>query len=209
MNEIIETPFLLIFWGALWLVACVICGVWWIDRNGPKVPPLPPLKPINYYPRPRRKEQGAILLTTVFLCLILGFTMASYLSFLNSDLKANFRSQVWNGVLPIAEGGIEEALTVLNQYADSTNNNLNDWKNVAEPQGWDRHGNVYSVNRTLGDGSYSVSFECTGNGFDITSIGSQPFQSDTISRTVIVSVIKTNSDDFTNGVYAVTNWSEQ
>jgi len=116
---------------------------------------------------------------------------------------------MWNEVLAIAEGGIDESMAQLNQYAESTNS-LDLWMTAAVSNGWDKSGDVYSIqNRPLGDGSYDVSCKVTGPTVEITSTGTLTRGSDTLTRTVIVSVQKTFDEYYTNGVFTLTKWSEQ
>src|SRR5713226_1613383 len=55
-----------------------------------------------------KSDNGSVLLVTMFICAILGFTMASYLLLIQSTLQASYRSDAWNSAMPIAEAGIEE-----------------------------------------------------------------------------------------------------
>jgi hypothetical protein len=61
------------------------------------------------------RNRGSVLLVTLVITGILGFTLASYLTLISSQNRAVTRSQTWNATIPIAEAGIEEAIAHLNK----------------------------------------------------------------------------------------------
>jgi hypothetical protein len=65
---------------------------------------------IRHVPR----EQGAILLASLFVVAVLGITLGSYLLLVRNDYVLTARSQYWNATLSLAEAGAEEALAQLN-----------------------------------------------------------------------------------------------
>jgi hypothetical protein len=60
------------------------------------------------------REQGAVLLASLFVVGVLGITLGSYLLLVRNDYVLTARSQNWNAALTVAEAGAEEALAQLN-----------------------------------------------------------------------------------------------
>jgi hypothetical protein len=60
------------------------------------------------------REDGAVLLASLFVVGILGVTLGSYLLLVRNDYVLTARSQHWNATLAVAEAGAEEALAQLN-----------------------------------------------------------------------------------------------
>src|SRR5213592_3469654 len=96
------------------------------------------------------RAQGSVLLVTLLTSVILGIGLASYLMLVSNQNYSTMRSLAWNSATPLAEAGIEEALTHLN---DDTSLTVNDWTTL-QINGQ----TVYRKRRNLGDvGSfYSV-----------------------------------------------------
>jgi hypothetical protein len=92
-------------------------------------------------------NQGNALIVTMVTIGIIGTMLASYLSLTSSQNLSVTRSQMYNGIIPVAEAGIEEALTHL-YYAGITN---------LASDGWTSNNNVFTKERTIGDGRYVVS----------------------------------------------------
>ncbi len=106
----------------------------------------------------RRSEQGALLPMVLFSCLIIGITLAAYLNLASSQHRAVVRSESWNSAIPVAEAGLEEALTQL--HLNRTNLTANNWLTAANglslSNGVSLAGKHYYVNRTLNHGRYLV-----------------------------------------------------
>src|SRR5258705_13751544 len=60
------------------------------------------------------REQGAVLLASLFVVGVLGISLGSYLLLVRNDYVLTARSQNWNAALVVAEAGAEEALAQLN-----------------------------------------------------------------------------------------------
>src|SRR5437899_1413239 len=60
------------------------------------------------------REQGAVLLASLFVVAVLGITLGSYLLLVRNDYVLTARSQYWNATLAVAEAGVEEAMAQLN-----------------------------------------------------------------------------------------------
>lgn len=58
-----------------------------------------------------KKTSGNVLFGTLFVTGIICLYMGSYLTLVRSENQTTRRSQTWNMAIPIAEAGIEEALT--------------------------------------------------------------------------------------------------
>jgi hypothetical protein len=72
-------------------------------------------------------ESGGALLLVLLSCTIMGITLGSYLQYTSTQSKSIMRSQAWNAAIPVAEGGVEEALAHINDSAIGTNLALNGW----------------------------------------------------------------------------------
>jgi len=98
----------------------------------------------------RRQEDGNILLVTLVTCLIIGFSLASYLTLVSFQNYSTMRSLAWNSALPIMEAGVEEALTHLH-HAGLTNLSANGWTFVNG-----EFGGTYAKTRHMGDSYYQA-----------------------------------------------------
>src|SRR5215472_10342629 len=95
----------------------------------------------------RKREQGGALAVTLITCMVIGIVLASYLDLISSRYKITIRSQCWNGAIPVAEQGIEEALAHL--HDDSNAPSANNWT-----LGTISGQTEYAKQRTNADGSY-------------------------------------------------------
>ncbi|HEV2207439.1 MAG TPA: hypothetical protein VG167_01605 [Verrucomicrobiae bacterium] len=102
----------------------------------------------------RNSERGTVLMVTLFIAVMFGIFLFSYLNIVGQQKSVVSRSQAWNAALAIAEAGGEEALAQLNPgtplpaILDRT---ANGWGNPS--------GGIYGpVSRSLSGGSYSVCF---------------------------------------------------
>src|SRR5206468_3714171 len=59
-------------------------------------------------------QAGSVLMLTLFLAIILGTTLASYLYWVRTQNLLVSESQAWNSALAIAEAGIEEGMAQIN-----------------------------------------------------------------------------------------------
>lgn len=90
-----------------------------------------------------QSQGGSALLITIVTCAIIGLSLAAYLNLVKHQNLSTLRSLQWNSAIPIAEAGVEEALTHL--YHNPTNRSVNGWSLV---QG------LFTKERTLGDAKY-------------------------------------------------------
>jgi hypothetical protein len=91
-------------------------------------------------------QQGNALVITLVITAIIGTTLASYLRLAEYQNRSVVHSQYWNGGIPIAEAGIEEALAHLNKIGNG---------NRAQ-NGWIATNNTFYMARSLDAGRYQV-----------------------------------------------------
>jgi hypothetical protein len=139
----------------------------------------------------KKREQGSILVVTLFTGLAIGIVLASYLTLISSRYNLTARSMGWNAAMPVLEAGIEEALTHL--HDDSNSPSANGWMS-----GTINGLQVYTKERHFTDGSkfYVTIYNATANNPWIYSQGFVPSPLHTdqyISRTVRVGASNTPS----------------
>src|SRR6185436_16738160 len=61
------------------------------------------------------RESGHTLFVVMILCGIITAALGTYLNLASQEQKTLHRSYCWNAALPMAEAGVEEALSHLNQ----------------------------------------------------------------------------------------------
>src|SRR5574341_2493580 len=97
--------------------------------------------------------QGSALTATLLICTILAFLVGSYLCLTQTHCLSAARSQRWNQALVVAEGGVEEAMALLNSGVQAPNFAIFPWTSAG--------GGVFKndTNRPaskFGDGYYAV-----------------------------------------------------
>src|SRR5689334_22362160 len=79
----------------------------------------------------RRNElagvQGSTLAVTLILCTILATVFGSYFCMIQSQHVCVARSQYWNEAMTVAEGGVEEAMALLNSGVQAPNFAIFPW----------------------------------------------------------------------------------
>lgn len=113
--------------------------------------------------RSRSSRTGSILVVAICTTAIIGVALLSYMQITSNQHRMAVRSQVWNACIPIAEAGIEEALTHCTRNFLA---NLN-------TSGWELHGNNYVKENKVGAGEYRVTISQT-KPFEINSVGTLP-----------------------------------
>lgn len=139
-----------------------------------------------------RKNGGNVLFGVLFVTGIICLYMGSYLTLVRSENQITRRSLAWNMAIPIAEAGIEEALTQIQyNYPDLKENN--GWLKINDRYFW-------KTNRLNENQYYTVGIFIPGslNGNTNPVIVSQgfvrpPSQTNFISRTIRV---KTKLDGY-------------
>jgi hypothetical protein len=126
----------------------------------------------------RHNCSGSVLLTTLWTMLIVGAALYAYLQITSNQNHLVHRTQVWNSCIPVAEAGIEEALTHLTH--NPTNLVSNGWSSTSS--------NCVVRTNKLADGWFSVTVSTTNAPAVIISTGLQRLGGTAkyISRTVRV-----------------------
>jgi len=122
-------------------------------------------------------EQGSILLTTLIISGIIGVTLASYMIMMQAQNASVSRSQTWNSAIVTSEGGVEDALALLNNYGGSFEK-LTNWSSSASiaQDNWSAiGGNTYFVKRYVGNSYYNVYITNVNNAPVIRSEASVPW----------------------------------
>src|SRR2546421_1466617 len=89
---------------------------------------------------------GSTLMIVIVITGLVGFVLAAYLDLLCTQNSATMRSQAWNATIPVIEAGVEDAMTHLNTHGST---------NLA-CDNWNQSGNLYWIQRTIGDSYYVV-----------------------------------------------------
>ena len=125
----------------------------------------------------RIEERGSALLTSVILTGVMAVTLSSYLTLVKQERYSMSRSLAWNSVLPVAEAGIEEALTQINSH---------DMKLLAD-NGWAATGAFLTKTKSLG---YNQWWVCISTSLPPVLVAQgftqAPLRADNISRTIRV-----------------------
>lgn len=146
------------------------------------------------HPVPSAASQaGSVLVVALLIAMIIGITLATFMDLSSATHRAVVRSGVWNSCIPLAESGIEEALTHV--YLNSTN---------LESQGWTKStsgltftngptltGTVYYKTRSLNGGNFIAAIQ-SGASPTITVQGNLPkplSTTDMLNRTVQVRTV--------------------
>ena len=126
--------------------------------------------------RSRTSEQGNVLLTALILVGLVGLMATAYMKLASREHYLSARSQMWGSEIPIAEAGVEEAMTHIN--SGITNFGVN---------GWTLSGKVFARQRNLGDGYFYATIS-TALPPTLVSIGFGriPTQTNYTQRTVMV-----------------------
>jgi hypothetical protein len=100
----------------------------------------------------KKKESGNVLLVSIGITTVVGFTLAAFLTLTAGQNTAVSRSQSWNSSIPIVEAGIEEAMTHLND--NCTYNDIQHPATNWAADGWTANDIGYEKTTTLPGGSY-------------------------------------------------------
>jgi uncharacterized protein (AIM24 family) len=95
----------------------------------------------------RKSEQGAMLVGTLIIAAIMGSVIVAVTAMVIQEHRMLSRSTTWNATLPIAEAGIEEAMSHCRQVGTGLRN----------VNGWTLSGTNVTLTRNRTDGRYSVS----------------------------------------------------
>src|SRR6185503_4449812 len=125
---------------------------------------------------------GHVIIVALVVCLLAGVALLGVISLSSNEGQMTGRSQSWNGAIPVAEAGIEEAFTHL-RYCP-TNRASNGWVLVNDPLTSTPH---YKKSRVLGRSWYEVTISTNYDPTIIAHGGIRaPSQTNYIVRTVRV-----------------------
>ena len=154
-------------------------------------------------PRPSRRV-GSVLVVTLLISMVIGITLAAFMDLSGAQHRSVIRSGVWNSCIPVAESGLEEALTHV--FLNSTNLATQGWtpssSGLTMSNGIALTGTVYYKSRQLNGGSFLVAIQ-SGTTPTITVQGNMPkplSTTDMISRTIEVRTV--SSALFARGMVA-------
>jgi len=136
-------------------------------------------------------NQGSVLLVAIGTVVVLGIILAAILSLIAQERRILARTSSWNAALPVAEAGIEEAMSHLRQV-DGGARNVN---------GWTLENTNYVMSRYLAEGRYKVAIN--GAAAPIIMSEGEVYCTNAqryIKRTVMVTT--TNSGPFHVGMVA-------
>src|SRR5436190_9691100 len=97
------------------------------------------------------RSPGNTLLVVIMFVGIVTLVLGSYLALTSNQGQAAVRSRYWNSALPVAEAGIEEALSQI--YNNAGNYGADGWSLAGT--------NLYTKHRSLGSDYYNVSISGT------------------------------------------------
>lgn len=98
------------------------------------------------HPPQSRRSHGSVLLVVMGTVVVLGIALAAVLSLTTHESRILARTMAWNAALPVAEAGVEEAMSHLDQV-DGGPRGVN---------GWQGSGSSFVLNRNLTHGQYVV-----------------------------------------------------
>ena len=75
-------------------------------------------------------DRGSALTITLLTCMILGAVLVASLSLIGTQQSLVCRSQNWNQAIVVAEGGVEEAMALLNSGVQAPNFAIFPWTSV-------------------------------------------------------------------------------
>ena len=97
-------------------------------------------------------KDASILMIAIISTAVLGIVLLSYMVLIQWQSRSVARSQAWNGAVPAAEAGVEEALAHLNSALGVTNTAL--WTRNGWVLGGDGLYHTTPVKRDLSGGYY-------------------------------------------------------
>lgn len=147
---------------------------------------------IHALPPPSRRA-GSVLVVTLLISVIIGMTLAAFMDLSSAQHRSVIRSGVWNSCIPMAESGLEEALTHV--FLNSTNLATQGWTQsttgLTMSNGVALTGTVYYKSRTLNGGNFLAAIQ-GGATPTLTVQGSMPkplSSTDMIVRTIEVRTV--------------------
>jgi hypothetical protein len=140
----------------------------------------------------RTLDQGSALLVTLVTLGIVGLYMAAYLGMVSNQNISTMRSLQWNSGIPIAEAGIEEALTHLHYNP-----------RLRAGNGWTLLNGVYAKERIIGERKYVTTISTNASPEIISrAYVRKPFSDDYLDPPRTIRVTVTNQPYWVKGMAA-------
>ncbi|MBI5799411.1 MAG: hypothetical protein HZA92_01615 [Verrucomicrobia bacterium] len=143
--------------------------------------------------QPRSARAGSVLVVTLLIAMVIGITLAAFMDLSSAQHRSVVRSGVWNSCIPMAESGLEEALTHV--FLNSSNLASQGWTmtttGLAMSNGVSLTGTLYYKSRVLNGGNFIAAIQ-SGSTPTITVQGNLPkplSSADMISRTIEVRTV--------------------
>ena len=135
-----------------------------------------------------RGDTGGALWIALITCSVIGVVLTSYLSLIRAQNITTMRAHAWNDAMPVAEAGIEEAMTHIN-----TNGSTN-WA----ANGWTLANRVYTKSRDFTNYTWTTTISAT-NPPTIISTGRVA----TVVRGMFLAAANIGSVNTTNSTFRV------
>lgn len=138
------------------------------------------------------RNQGNTLLVTLVTVGIIGLSVTAYLDVISNHNVSTMRSLQWNSAIPVAEAGIEEALTHLyyNPYS-------------RDADGWDLVNGQFTKERLLSDRRYVTTISTDAIPVIVSkAYVLKPFSAEYIDPPRTVMAVTTNDPFFSKGMVA-------
>ncbi len=102
---------------------------------------------------PRRSRSGSTYIAVLWITMLVGIVLASYLTLVGTENTLTMRSQAWNRCIAVAEAGLEEAMAHMNSNG-VTNGMLG-------RDGWSPSGTIYTKTAYIDECYYYVAIDAT------------------------------------------------
>ncbi|HSU55959.1 MAG TPA: collagen-binding domain-containing protein [Candidatus Dormibacteraeota bacterium] len=142
--------------------------------------------------RPPANQAGNALIVVMAIIGLLIAALGTYLSLASQENNTVMRSNCWNNALPLAEAGVEEAMSHLGRNTNSY-----------AVDGWQFDGTNYGKQRFLGTDYYNVTFSGVLNtGVTITSMGAVQWSDGSYIKRTVQTVARSRIHPPTMGLVA-------
>lgn len=140
------------------------------------------------------RKKGSALIITLIITAVIGTALASYLRLASYQNQSVVHSQFWNGGIPIAEAGVEEALAHLNTVGDGNR----------ATNGWILTNGQFYLKRSLDAGRYEVWITSDAQP-EVSALGyvQEPLTGKEVKRNVRITTTKAGS--YMKGIIARDN----
>jgi hypothetical protein len=136
-------------------------------------------------------QLGGVLATTLLTTAVLATLVVGVLQFAVQEHRMEVRATSWNSALPVAEAGVEEAMSQLR--VNGPGGNIGGDPGTLASAGWTLSDGVYSLNRTLNSNAYYQVFISSTIPPVVTSKGyyRAPMSDNYLQRKVQITTTKT------------------